>query len=129
MSKQQALLPAGFEALEPFVAEWALPTQIERERRRRSAPPEATRTFYDAMVAHMEAAIGHLNGFDLHAMPEPERRLLSLTLSLAEIAPHVELYRGDPRVPFSFEEERFIAEHGAAPHFCGELYALPDRPA
>jgi hypothetical protein len=35
----------------------------------------------------------------------------------------VELYRGDPRVPFSFEEERFRAEHGAAPNYLGNIYA------
>jgi selenocysteine lyase/cysteine desulfurase len=123
------ILPAGFEALEPYAVRWALATQAERERCRRAAAPEATRAFYAAMVGQMEAAIGHLNAFDLHAMPEPERRLLYLTLSLAEVAPHVELYRGDPRVPYSFEEERFIAEHGSAPHYQGALYALPGRPA
>lgn len=122
-------LPAGFEMLEPYVAPWALPTQVERERQRRGAPPQATRAFYDAMVARMEAAIAHLNGFDLQAMPEPEQRLLYLTLALAEVAPHVELYRGDPRVPYSFEEERFIAEHGTAPHYMGALYELAGRPA
>jgi len=65
----------------------------------------------------------------LDTLPPPEQHLLYLTLSLAEVAPHVELYRGDPRVPFSFEEERFIAEHGTAPNFNGDLYSLPNRPA
>lgn len=122
-------LPDGFDALEPFAAEWALAAQSERERRRRTAPPAATRAFYDAMLAHAERAIAHLDAFELREMPEPERRLLYLMLALAEVAPHVELYRGDPRVPYSFEEERFIAEHGNAPHYLGDLYRLPGRPA
>lgn len=55
-------------------------------------------------------------------MPPPQARLLYLTLSLAEVAPHVELYRGDPRVPYSFEEERFVADHGAVPNYLGNIY-------
>jgi hypothetical protein len=45
-------------------------------------------------------------------MPEDARRLLHLTLAVAEIAPNVELYKGSSTVPFSFEETRFIAVHG-----------------
>jgi len=29
------------------------------------------------------------------------------------VAPHIELYRGDPKVPYSFDEARFVADHGA----------------
>jgi hypothetical protein len=43
-------------------------------------------------------------------MPPEARSLMNLTLSLAEIAPHVEFYDGAAGVPFAFEEERFIAE-------------------
>jgi len=42
-------------------------------------------------------------------------RLYYMSLALAEIAPHIELYRGDPNVPHSFEEERFIAVNGQQP--------------
>lgn len=38
--------------------------------------------------------------------------MFKLALSLAEVAPHVELYGGDPAVPHSFTEDRMIAAHG-----------------
>jgi len=123
------LLPAAYRHLTPWAERWALPTQVERETTRRASSGAQLKAFYDALVGEGDGIIGYLNGFPLDQMPAPEQRLLNLTLSLAEVAPHVELYRGDPRVPFSFEEERFIAEHGAAPNFNGDLYALPKRPA
>lgn len=117
------LLPEPFSNLECWVQRWALDTQNAREQTRRASSSADLQAFYDAMVGEMEAIIGHLNGFPLDAMPPPQARLLYLTLSLAEVAPHVELYRGDPRVPYSFEEERFVAEHGAVPHYLGNIYA------
>jgi len=123
------LLPPAYRHLEPWIEPWGLATQAERESARRASNGTALKAFYDALVGEVDGIIGHLNAFPLDKLPPPEQRLLYLTLSLAEIAPHVELYRGDPRVPFSFEEERFIAEHGAASHYCGALYALPNRPA
>ena len=119
----EGTLPAEFRALEPYAATWALATQGARERQRRASTPEELQRFYEAMAEAAERAIEHLNGFSLADMPAAERNLLYLTLSLAEVAPHVELYRGDPRVPFSFEEERFIADHGQMPHFMGNLYS------
>jgi hypothetical protein len=123
------LLPATFRHLEPWAQRWALATQNEREAARRASSGADLKAFYEALVGAVDGIIIHLNALPLDALPPPEQRLLYLTLSLAEVAPHVELYRGDPRVPFSFEEERFIAEHGAAAHYLGDLYSLPDRPA
>ncbi len=123
------LLPALYWQLEPWTDRWALATQVERETARRASTGDDLKAFYNALVEEVEGIIAYLNTYPLNDLPAPEQRLLNLTLSLAEVAPHVELYRGDPRVPFSFEEERFIAEHGAAPNFNGDLYALPNRPA
>lgn len=117
------LLPEPFAHLECWVQRWALDNQVAREKTRRASDGAELEAFYDAMVGEMDAIIDHLNGFPLDALPPPQARLLYLTLSLAEVAPHVELYRGDPRVPYSFEEERFIAEHGEIPHYLGNLYA------
>jgi hypothetical protein len=122
-------LPTAYRHLEPWAQRWALPTQNEREATRRASSGADLKAFYDALIGEVDGIIGHLNTLDLANLPPPEQRLLYLTLSLAEVAPHVELYRGDPRVPFSFEEERFIAEHGAAAHYLGDLYAIPNRPA
>lgn len=120
MSEQ--LLPTPYRELDPWVERWALDTQNARQLARRESSPAELQTFYDAMVGTVEEIITYLNAFPLDSMKPPEARLLYLTLSLAEVAPHVELYRCDPRVPYSFEEERFIADHGDLPHFLGQLY-------
>mgnify|MGYP006140502071 CR=1 FL=1 len=105
-------LPKGFEALAPLVADWALPTQDARQTKRRESPTEALQTFYDALVPLLPKILEHVDEFPLGELPEDSQRLFYLTLALAEVAPHIELYRGDPNVPHSFEEERFVAAHG-----------------
>jgi hypothetical protein len=107
-----AALPDGFRDLEHFAPLWALATQNERERRRRASLESERKEFYDAVVPRLASIIEYLDRFALDAMPEDTRRLLHLTLSIAEIAPTVELYKGSATVPFSFEETRFIAVHG-----------------
>jgi hypothetical protein len=119
----ERVLPEAFSQLEHWVERWALDTQNARETARRASTSADLQAFYDAMVGQMDAIIAHLNTFPLTGMPLPQARLFYLTLSLAEVAPHVELYRGDPRVPYSFEEERFVAEHGAVPNYLGNIYA------
>ena len=96
--------------LRPWVEPWARTTQSEREVSRRGSSGQELQAFYDAMVPRMEGIIEMLNELPLNDMPATARTLMDLTLSLAEIAPHVELYHGEPGVPFAFEEERFIAE-------------------
>lgn len=99
-------LPAGFEDLEVFVAKWALPREIDRIRTRWTSPMEELRRFYDAMRPRLDAIIEHLNKFDLNQLSEPDRRLLHLSLSLAEIADAVEIY-GASEVPYAFDPFRY----------------------
>jgi len=96
--------------LEPWFERWNLMTQSEREIQRRQSNAHQMQGFYDAMLPQMEGLIEVLNEYPLNDMPEQARSLMNLTLSLAEIAPHVEFYEGAAGVPFAFEEERFIAE-------------------
>jgi len=121
MSKR--VLPEPFAQLECWVERWALDNQNARETVRRASSSKELQAFYDAMVGEMDGIISHLNNFPLDNMPPLQARLLYLTLSLAEVTPHVELYRGNSRVPYSFEEERFVADHGAVAHYLGNLYA------
>jgi hypothetical protein len=107
-----ASLPREFSELERFIDQWALPTQSERESRRRNTTLQERADFYNAVTPRLEAIISWLDRFPLDAMPAEARRLLDLILSLAEIAPTVELYRGSATVPYSFDETRFIAVHG-----------------
>jgi hypothetical protein len=107
-----ASLPQEFSELERFVDQWALPTQSERESKRRNTTPQERQDFYEAVTPRLEAIIAWLDRFPLDAMPMEARRLLLLILSLGEVAPTVELYRGSATVPYSFDETRFIAVHG-----------------
>jgi hypothetical protein len=100
-----SLLPAGFEPLEPFVADWALPDAVARMARRQASTIEELRRFYEAMLPLGVQALDHLRGFELGALPPESERLLKLMLSLAEVAPAVEWY-GDPRVYDGFPIER-----------------------
>jgi len=105
-------LPDEFRDLDGFAVRWSLPTQNQREEARRASSAHDRKEFYDAVVPRLPAIIDYLNRFPLDSMPVETQRLLHLALSVAEIAPNVELYRGSTTVPFSFEERRFIAVHG-----------------
>lgn len=99
-------LPHQFSELKPFV-DWALPTELERSAKRCASEMSDIQAFYGAMFPQMEAIIEYLNGYPLNGMPLPEQRLLYMTLSLAEIANAVELFK-ESGVPDGFAPERFI---------------------
>jgi hypothetical protein len=98
-------LPEGFEALAPFVADWALGDAAGRMAKRQASTIEEIRCFYDAMLPLGEKALEHLRQFQLGALPLESERLLKLMLALAEVAPAVEWYE-DPRVYDGFPIER-----------------------
>jgi len=106
----QQTLPAQFKDLEPFVATWALATERERNRKRLSSTMEDIQAFYNALLPRMEAMIEYLNQFPLEQMPEDAKRLFHLSLSLAEVANAVELFK-QPDVIDGFDPERFIPMH------------------
>ena len=104
-------LPADFADLAPFL-DWALPSADERQTRRRTATREELRAFYDAMLPRIEAILARVDEYLVGGLPQELHPLYHLALSLAEVAPHIELYNGAPGVPYAFEETRFIAVHG-----------------
>ncbi|RTL54477.1 MAG: hypothetical protein EKK46_07790 [Rhodocyclaceae bacterium] len=108
-------LPKNFEMLEPLVATWSLATQNERQTRRIHSSRGELRAFYDAMLPRLPAILEHVDKYPLGELPPDASRLFHLALSLAEVAPHVELYGGDPKVPHSFDEARFVADYGHIP--------------
>lgn len=98
-------LPAGFEAAQPFVAEWVLPDAAARMAHRQASTIEDLRAFYETMLPLGEAALAHLRQFKLGEVPSDAERLLKLMLALAEVAPAVEWYN-QPRVTDGFPIER-----------------------
>lgn len=97
--------------LQPF-ADWALPTANQRQEKRRNATKHEIKKFYDAICPRLQTILQDADKYELGQMPETFQPVYNIALSAAEIAPHIELYKGDPAVPYAFEEARFIAIHG-----------------
>ncbi|WP_194903768.1 hypothetical protein [Catenulispora rubra] len=93
------LLPSEFAALEPY-SEWILATEPERYAKRLASSMPEMQAFYDAAFPLLEAAMAHLDVFDLNDLPEPEGRLLQLMFSLVMVSFPVEVWK-QPRVPDS----------------------------
>ncbi len=104
-------LPKPFADLEVFVTDWSLATQREREQQRSASTAGELTTLYQVLLPRLGAMLEYLNRYELDQLPADAKRLFYLSLSFAEIAPFVECYQGEPRVPNSFDEARFIAVH------------------
>jgi hypothetical protein len=104
-------LPDGFGDLEALARDWALSTERERSLQRNRASIAEIQRFYDAMLARIDAVMEHLNRFSMDDLPEAERRLLDLALSLAEVAPAIEFYK-QPAVIDGYDPLRFVPRSG-----------------
>ena len=92
-------LPSDFADLEPF-ADWSLRTESERYAKRLSSTMDELQTFYDGAFPRLDAALGYLDQYDLHELPEDATRLLWLCYSLVNASFPVEVWR-QSRVPDS----------------------------
>lgn len=104
-----SLLPAGFDLLEPFLG-LALPTERERHAAIGSASMAEVKAFYDAMLPVLPKALDHLNTLPLDALPSAERRLLDLSLAMAEAAMAVEMF-DEVNPPYLMPVSRFEPVH------------------
>jgi hypothetical protein len=93
-------LPAGFEELEPWVADWARPTRAERYEMRLSKTFDELTAFYDAIAPRAEEAIDHLDGLDLSALGGDDARLMQLLHSMILVSYAVNVFQ-QPRIPDS----------------------------
>ena len=105
----ESLLPTQFQELEQWIA-WSLATEQERSARRQASTMKDIKTFYDAMLARMEAVLPYLDQFSVEDLPEDATRLFYLTLSLAEVAPAIEQF-GQPSVVDGYDVKRIIIQH------------------
>ncbi|MDA0821811.1 MAG: hypothetical protein O3C28_05230 [Proteobacteria bacterium] len=103
-----ATLPASFSDLQPWTS-WALATERERSDKRQASSMEEILVFYNALLPRAEAALEYLEQYPLERMPADANMLLLLTLSLAEVAPAVELF-GQPGVVDGYDVRRFQPE-------------------
>ena len=91
--------PSEFADLEPF-AGWALEHESERYTRRLASSMDELQAFYDAAFPRLDAALAHLEQFELDALPDDATRLLWLCYSLVNASFPVEVWR-QSRVPDS----------------------------
>ena len=110
-------LPAGFEDLEGYVAEWALATQQERNDQRCRCTFKQLEDFYAVMIGRIREIAKHLDGFPINALPQDSVRLMFLGQMLMEIAPAVEVMK-TVDVPADYPRERLII------HLQTQQYAL-----
>lgn len=108
-------LPAEFSDLDALADVWALPTEDERSKVRWASNKDGFQALYDALLDRIEDIMAHLDQYEIGHMPDDARTLYYLALAFAEASPHVEMYKGSPVVPNSFDAERFVATHGSVP--------------
>ena len=90
-----SMLPTGFEALDPFVADWAIEGAAARAARRTRSTPQERQGFFDAAAPLLDAALDRLDATPLPDQDDAERRLMLLCLSLAHVAQAVEIQAED----------------------------------
>lgn len=96
-----ALLPAGFEDLEPHVAAWALADEDARFHKRLGSSMEEIRQFYEAIAPRMERVMAHLQGCPVNGLPPADDALLKLALAYVEISRVFEVWnQQDVRADF-----------------------------
>ena len=87
-----ALLPSGFEALQPFVHQWSVPSTYERDRCRSNSRPEERSAFFHAAKDLIDPALALLDQKALDSLSEQEKRLMDLVLAFAHVAMAVEIH-------------------------------------
>lgn len=113
-SRKAPVLPSEFQKLNSFI-EWSLPTETERNIKRHEATMEEIHLFADAMLENIDAIVAHLEAFDPKELPEPEQALMSMLLSLAEVAPAIEFYNQQAVVD-GYDPRRVKANESFAMH-------------
>lgn len=90
-----ALLPQGFETLEPFVERFAIAGTANRAQLRGDTTAEERSAFHAAAVNLIAPALDMLDRKPLRELDQSERRLLDLALSFSHIALAVEIQGPD----------------------------------
>ena len=95
-----ALLPAEFADLEPYAADWALPTERLRYEKRLSCSMDELQAFYDTLFPRLDDASAYLEKFAVDQLDDAGKRLFWLFASLVTVSFPVEVWR-QPTVPES----------------------------
>jgi hypothetical protein len=93
MSAAASVLPFGFEALEPFVARWAVDGTANRDRLRADSTDAERKAFYSVCKDLLAPALAQLDGTPLGQFDRQQQQLMNLLLSFAHVSLAVELQR------------------------------------
>ena len=90
MSQSEISLPAGFEALERFVPQWAQDTAEKRHRARLASSEPERLAFFEAGKDLLAPGLDHLDATPIADFSPQQRRLMSLLLGFAHVSLAVE---------------------------------------
>lgn len=79
-------LPPDFEALEPYAGKWAIGGETERAALRSMSTSAERAQFYGTAMPLLGSMLDYLDRFNLADLADPQRLLLQLALSLANVA-------------------------------------------
>lgn len=106
-----ASLPAGFEALLPWVPTWAMASEKDRYALRLATDLADLRVFYDAIQPQMERVMTYLAKFpadDTSALDVETRNLYRLALSYMEVSHPIELHWQRSDLDDAFPASRIV---------------------
>jgi hypothetical protein len=86
-----ALLPPGYESLEPFAERWAVSGTAARDAVRGASTAEEREALYASAKDRVADALAELDRKPLGELDEREQRLLNLLLSFAQVTLAVEM--------------------------------------
>lgn len=90
-----SLLPSGFDALEPFVKDWAIEGAARRAHRRTASSDTERHAFFETSKPLIGPALAWLDARAWSEHDPADRRLMNLCLAFAHIAQAVEIQRDD----------------------------------
>lgn len=106
------LLPAGFDELEPFVAEWALTSEYDRRAKRVEAPMEDHRVFYRAVMDQWDDIGAHLKALPPFDLDPASERLLHIAMTAMESGIAVTVFKANDS-PLAADFRRLVYLHEA----------------
>ncbi len=95
MSDANSQLPAGYEALEPFVETYAIDNATRRAEMRGEAPWDVRDAFYAAAQPLLSQALDYLDTKTFDQYDDRDKNLMWMMLSLAHVAVGVEIQGDD----------------------------------
>lgn len=90
-----AVLPKGFEALEPYVGHWAAESIAVRAELRGTSNIAERTAFYDVAAPLAVSALDYLDTRGMAHFDASDKRLMDLMLSFAHVSIAIEIQRED----------------------------------